>query len=68
MTRKTVIGFDNSQEADAFADGMLYVNDSAIEDVTTKFDPTTGWEVTFEDTDYDEDDVTILYERGRMGA
>jgi hypothetical protein len=80
VSRKEITGFPSQLEAEAFVDGMYYVNDSALEDIEVKpplvgggtldEDDTLrarGWRVTFEDTDYDED-VVLLYEPGNMGA
>jgi hypothetical protein len=81
VTTKTITGFVNAMEAGAFADGMSYVNDSAIEDI--EFHPplvgggrlmpdeverARGWYITFDDTDTDEPDYSMRYQRGNMGA
>ena len=66
MSRKTISGFQSLETATAFVDGMLYVNDSAIEEV--RISPIgSEFIVIFEDTDYDED-VDLVYQPNNMGA
>jgi len=80
MSKKVITGFPSRLEAEAFVDGMYYVNDSALEDIVvlpplvgggrlTDDDilRATGWQVAFEDLDYEED-VVLVYEPGNMGA
>lgn len=67
MSKKAIYGFPSLEAAEAFADGMLYVNDSAIEDVEVVSTDGLAWIVRFEDTDYDED-VELPYVSNNMGA
>jgi tRNA A37 methylthiotransferase MiaB len=66
MITKTVIGFPNRETADAFADGVSYVNDGAIKNITVvkpKNNETT-WSVQFKDDG--SIDKKITYDRGNM--
>jgi uncharacterized cupredoxin-like copper-binding protein len=67
MSHKAIMGFPTLDMAEAFMDGMLYVNDSAIEEVEVMPGESGTWYVKFEDTDYDED-VELTYVRNNMGA
>ena len=65
--RKVITGFPSLEVAEAFADGVWYVNDGAIEDI--EVEPRgDGYVVRFEDTDYDDPDIEMPYERNNMGA
>jgi len=60
MTRKITHLFDTQEEADAFEDGVEWVNDSAIKFVerfaAPRLHPDT-YGIVYEDEDGDEDDI-----------
>jgi hypothetical protein len=66
MAAREITGFATEEAATAFADGVSYVNDSAIADIEVA--PSTdgnGFSVLFTDQDAEEDEV-LAYDPGQM--
>jgi len=64
MAAREITGFFNKETATAFADGISYVNDSAIVDVEVAPSADgSGFSVFFSDQDAEEDQV-LVYEAG----
>ena len=64
MAAREITGFFNKETATAFADGVSYVNESALIDI--KVAPSadgSGFSVFFTDEDAEEDQV-LVYEAG----
>jgi hypothetical protein len=66
VASREVTGFATEEAAEAFADGVSYVNDSAIEDIEVfRAADGSSFSVTFTDQDADEDRV-LVYDPGNM--
>jgi hypothetical protein len=63
VAKRTITGF-TEEEANAFADGIEYVNDSAIEHVRLRQSPENKqeWDVLFDDEDAEEDEEFTIHE------